>query len=223
MARKADTPCRGCGELLYTGRGSAPQPLCHPCRRRNPQRATPPSTWRPGELLECDRCSKPFEQASPNQRYCGPQCRDKGIIKHERTTYAALSTQGRCGGYRLGPDPLVKVHCTITKYGLTVRCEACYSPLPATQGYAECRDCGFRIRAAQGHFERYTLPRDTPPPTPPHPCYICSTPTTNKACCSYQCSKERNNRKTRDRYRVAVGLPVDPNQPTSKWVPTQGT
>ena len=50
------------------------------------------------------------------------------------------------------------------------------------------------------------------------PCGICATPTTNPRCCSDRCASERNGRVTRDTYRTRVGLPVDADRPTKKWV-----
>lgn len=48
MPKKA--ACRRCSETLLVGRGSLPNPMCHPCRRIEPQRASKgsaPKTRRP--------------------------------------------------------------------------------------------------------------------------------------------------------------------------------
>lgn len=49
-----------------------------------------------------------------------------------------------------------------------------------------------------------------------HPCGICTAPTETRYC-SDSCRVERNRRLQRDRYRSRQGLPIDPQQPTSKW------
>jgi hypothetical protein len=60
-------------------------------------------------------------------------------------------------------------------------------------------------------------PKLPKPPRPTRPCCICGTLTTNRLTCSKDCGLERNNRMTRDRYRASVGLPVDPDEPSSFW------
>lgn len=59
-------------------------------------------------------------------------------------------------------------------------------------------------------------PKPRPEPVP-HECPICGTPTTRRKYCGDTCLAEATRRTARDYYRLRVGLPVDLNQPTSKW------
>lgn len=60
MPRKPDIPCALCGELLWRGSTSRPQPICQPCRRLHPQR-----TVRPVERIKpCSHCAELFTAAS---------------------------------------------------------------------------------------------------------------------------------------------------------------
>lgn len=61
MARKPDTPCSVCGNLLWSGSSSLPpeQRVCHPCRRLRPV----PHGHRDGSearIVECRVCGRPF-------------------------------------------------------------------------------------------------------------------------------------------------------------------
>lgn len=59
-------------------------------------------------------------------------------------------------------------------------------------------------------------PKPRPEPVP-HDCPICGLPTTRRKYCGDACLAEARRRTSRDCYRARVGLPVDFNQPTSKW------
>ena len=53
------------------------------------------------------------------------------------------------------------------------------------------------------------------------PCELCGEaflkPRESSKFCSESCRKEANARVTRDAYRLAAGLPVDPSRPTKRW------
>jgi HNH endonuclease len=73
MARKPDTPCAGCGKLVYHTRTSLPagQQTCHECRRKQPRpygsRSGPPQS-----KGSCATCGGPlFGQA---KIYCSRAC-----------------------------------------------------------------------------------------------------------------------------------------------------
>lgn len=70
MARRPDTPCSGCGKLLFRGRGSLPpgQMMCRPCR-----------TERFGKTREatCAHCSGAFRSVRHTGRWtetCSLSC-----------------------------------------------------------------------------------------------------------------------------------------------------
>lgn len=76
MVRRPDTPCSGCGKLLYSGSGSLPAELrrCHGCRRaspRTPQKRPP---------IECEHpaCDVIIESPTSRQRWCSKTCCDRG-------------------------------------------------------------------------------------------------------------------------------------------------
>jgi len=94
-----------------------------------------------------------------------------------------------------------------------------------------CQTCGKEFRGRRGSLTCsracwQVLRRNLYPPSPKQkmrkarenrPCALCSTPTTRRLYCSEACYREANARQNRDRYRAKIGLPVDPDEPTSRW------
>lgn len=75
MTKRPDTPCSGCGKLLYTGPGSLPQPTCRECRaKRRPERRNQSRTgWQPAKAHYV-RCGSEFVTKVPWQRFCRSAC-----------------------------------------------------------------------------------------------------------------------------------------------------
>jgi 5-methylcytosine-specific restriction endonuclease McrA len=63
MARKADTPCAGCGRLLWTGSTSLKKPVCQPCRRARAVRT-----------CEYEPCGVQFHTKTGHGRFCSYNC-----------------------------------------------------------------------------------------------------------------------------------------------------
>lgn len=77
MPSAPDTPCNGCGKLLWSGSTSAPadQRWCLLCRQAG---ARPKAPRKPSLTVyshpACDRCRKPFTSARPVAKYCSKLC-----------------------------------------------------------------------------------------------------------------------------------------------------
>jgi len=119
--RKPDTPCAGCGKLLWSGKGSLPagQARCRECRRAN---YVPYN--KPVRTKLCPECNQEFDlrrsrqsakhgfQLSPNQTYCSPACANKaGQRARRRTPLSGLCKQ--CGiEFALRPRYNKQVYCS---------------------------------------------------------------------------------------------------------------
>lgn len=68
----ATRPCRSCGRTLAVTAASQPQPMCHPCRRLNPQRKQPA----PKVSRCCRYCGKQLRHSRSDNPACTP-CRDR--------------------------------------------------------------------------------------------------------------------------------------------------
>lgn len=68
QGKKPDTPCAGCGKLLYSSPSSLPAGLrrCHDCRRANPTR--PP-------VAPCEWCGEDFQPQKRRVRFCSKACK----------------------------------------------------------------------------------------------------------------------------------------------------
>lgn len=99
MARRPDTPCAGgCGTLLWRGKGSRPNPVCHPCRRagKGPQKSERVSRWAPeGTPATCETCRASFVTGKNTEgRFCSRRCAN--AAKGEaRRKYASRTEQYR--------------------------------------------------------------------------------------------------------------------------------
>lgn len=73
VARRPDTPCAGCGKLLYGGKGVLPagQRTCHDCRRKRRNETPPKPRREPKPKLLCEVCEKPF---SGRHHTCSREC-----------------------------------------------------------------------------------------------------------------------------------------------------
>lgn len=59
--KRPDTPCSGCGELMWSSKVMAAEPMCHPCRRKARQRV-------------CSACGTEFRAAKADAKYCSRSC-----------------------------------------------------------------------------------------------------------------------------------------------------
>jgi predicted nucleic acid-binding Zn ribbon protein len=79
MPRRPDTPCKGCGKLLWRGTGSlAPgEMMCRPCRSARSTRPVDKPRRIP-TVLRC-QCGKDFVEVARGhgQRFCSKPCRDR--------------------------------------------------------------------------------------------------------------------------------------------------
>lgn len=78
-----------------------------------------------------------------------------------------------------------------------------------TSPYPDTRTCGRACGAEWQRRNRPAKPAKVKPAKAEHPCPICSTSTTRRVYCSDPCVVEANARKSRNRYRVRIGLPTD--------------
>lgn len=95
MSRKPDTPCSGCGKLIYRGRGSLPPGLavCRPCRARRDHL----------RLAVCRKCGDTFNapqrpQGGRRRTTCSAAC-----AQALRNATPRTCTCLDCGGLARGP------------------------------------------------------------------------------------------------------------------------
>ena len=102
----------------------------------------------------------------------------------------------------------------------------CCRPCNGRKGYCTVIEwrTGRRLpRMTHALKVRPPRPVKVKPPKPTHPCPVCRAETTMRASCSPECSRESNDRKTRDKYRASHGLLVDLDEPTKRWRSSDAT
>lgn len=233
-------PCRVCQRPRLIGRGSKSRPLCRECRAAargvRERRAhvalvlqlligevssvpveggwadgdRRPSTTERGYGADHQRIRRraleELIEGTPCPRCQEPMTRDQALdLDHtdDRSGYLGLS-HAACNRRR---------NRRPRKLRLSVPCETCGIPFPTP--YEAQRFCSRACRRNQPRAPRGKA-GIARPPRPERPCRICGTGTTG-VLCSSPCRKEAGRRASRDRYRAAVGIPVDPAQPTKRW------
>jgi hypothetical protein len=238
-------PCADCGDLRQVGRRNLPEGSmrCHPCRRKRSDRLVPCAGCGT-EFRRANRKSKFCSRAcfarsdgerrrisTPDDPHYRRQLRERsapGLTQSQRKRLLERwRRQGLpcvyCGDVATTMDhvlPLVRGG-TNHEGNLAPCCKRCNSS-KAGWTVVEWRS-GLRLPPMREALPwTFVAPsRITPklpkPPRPTRPCCICGTLTTNPVTCSKDCSRERTNRTTRDKYRASVGIPVDPDEPSSFW------
>lgn len=100
MPVRADTPCTGCGKLIWSGTGSLPadQRMCRPCRaERKAARAKPRRIPQGRTQLDrtCAWCARDFTTTDVRQRYCSKSCGAKKRLTRTSTPIPWVTC--RCG------------------------------------------------------------------------------------------------------------------------------
>lgn len=73
MARRPNTPCAGCGKLLWPSKNGH-QPTCHNCRRKRRDQLPPRPKRQPKPKPKCEVCGDEFRRKMIGQRTCGRDC-----------------------------------------------------------------------------------------------------------------------------------------------------
>lgn len=80
VPRRPDTPCNGCGKLIWRGKGCLPpgQARCRECRRACPA-PYGPRPGAPSRERTCEHCGATYQARWLNkpQRFCTPACRTR--------------------------------------------------------------------------------------------------------------------------------------------------
>ena len=231
MPRNPNGSCSLCGQAIWVGKSSRPEPICRPCRRlRN-------------EARYCAWCSGPVR---PGKTYCSSACFGKadgarrralripvtghsrrvdraanaaGMSDHaRRQLLAQWRRQGRactyCDGVAETVDHVIPLARGGTNYegNLTPACRSCNSR-KQDRLVIEFR-LGRRASLTYTPFrERLRVERvaKVKPEKPTATCYICDatytmTTKTRRTCGAQSCQAEHVRRLTRESYRVRAGL-----------------
>lgn len=234
--------CAKCAGKMHRSRGSKPQgeAMCHPCRQGNPSAKFIPSPCVgcgvPSYGVRCKPC------ASLERRIRGPEHHHVRRCDREQSAPGLNSTarskllqrwkrRGRACAYcdQLADTvdhvvPLIRGG-TNFEGNLAPCCRRCNS---SKAGYLivewRYRKRLPRITDAYTWEIRRRKPRPRKPARPAK-----QLPLFDKVCicgviveaprryCTVECRTEFNRRFTRDKYRAAHGLSVDPSKPSSKW------
>lgn len=213
-------PC--CCALCFRPKPGPRFTYCRPCgievrRSRGDKRErVPPSTERGyggAHKTTRKRYIAAHKPGDPCARCGDPMWDDVRLLdldhNDERTGYLGLSHRAcnrRTAGSR--PRPRYQKVCD--------HCGLWYVTTHAAQA-----TCSLPCRRAERDARRESrLAAKTKRPTLLSVCVICGDSTTRKHACSRACDAEYWRRSLRDRYRAAHGIPVNPEEPSSKWLKT---
>lgn len=128
MAKKPDTPCSGCGKLLWGGNTSLPagQRMCRECRHAATNRT-------------CRNCGQHFKAGATRTVYCSIPC----------------SNRDRSNPERYQPRPCAACGTEVRNTGTLPLCTACAPDRRAERYRSKCRRR--RTLKLGGIGERYTL------------------------------------------------------------------
>lgn len=244
MARNPNLTCAGCDKRIWKGSTSLPQgeATCRPCRKANVagrmlscEHCLSPFNVAYGTRRFCSKgCANAFfgilrrvrpdddpratradrERSAPGLGQCErKQLLDTWKMQKRACTY--------CDSLATTIDHVVPLIYGGTNFegNLVPACRRCNGS-KGGKLLVEWRtgrrisvsvNVPWEIKAAS------PKPKKQPKPAKASaPCRICGTLTT-RLDCSADCRRESSKRKTRDAYRMSVGLPVDFNEPSKEW------
>lgn len=238
MARRPDTPCAGCGKLLWSSTSSLPagQRKCNACRRAESKaervyhRSGCVDCGKPSAGVRCRACAADFvRQGAPaserrHEQARRRQWRDRAApgLNHWRKRRPLLDkwrSQGRGCAYCDGAAETIDHVIPLARGGTNYEGNLVPCCLSCNADKRERVITEWRL-AKQAKADR--TPVEPPPPRPPKVKPIRGEELVLKQCakcdalhyrtgqyCGSDCSSEANRERARNRYRVRVGIPVD--------------
>jgi predicted nucleic acid-binding Zn ribbon protein len=228
--------CSGCGKSCVRSspqRGWTP-PARHRCRdcRRAVQRLCVCGAPMDKESKRCNTCHRAHQRATSAGRVAGRKAwhtrsnAAAGLTRRRRRTLLAKwQKQNKRCLYCSGPcqtiDHVIPLTLGGTNYegNLAPACWSCNSS--KNNSLVSAWRYSLKIKAIATplvHRPPAIVTVKAPPVRVVVNCGICGTwVDVPKRYCSDECRCESNARMARDRYRLRIGIPVDPCQPTNRW------
>src|ERR1044072_7979801 len=122
MAKKPNTPCAGCGKLLWSGgKGSLPvgERKCRDCRKSDPSMALRTT------VRACLLCRQPYSSPQSRALYCSLRC---GAVARE-----ASATK------QIAPRPCSACGTSVHTTGVVPLCPPCSVQRTAERYRSKCR------------------------------------------------------------------------------------